>query len=54
MLLASPRWEKRLLLFLELSSVGRVMDNGADFEEARTEKMDGWIIWEDEGDSGRV
>jgi hypothetical protein len=47
MLLASPRWERRLLHFLELSGVGRVMDNGEDEEEARAARMDGWIIWED-------
>jgi hypothetical protein len=32
-LLASPRWESRLLHFLELSGVGRVMENGEDEEE---------------------
>jgi hypothetical protein len=50
MLLASPRWEKRLLFFLELSGVGRVMETGVDDEEAWAERMDGWIVWED----GRV
>jgi hypothetical protein len=52
MLLASPRWEKRLLSFLELSGVGRVMENGAE-EEARAEKMGGWIVWEEGGGMAR-
>jgi hypothetical protein len=46
MLLASPRWEKRLLRFLELSGVERTMEDGADVEETRAERMDGWITWE--------
>jgi hypothetical protein len=41
-----PRWEKRLLRFLELSGVGRTLENGADEEETRAERMDGWIVWE--------
>jgi hypothetical protein len=44
-LLANPRWEKRLR-FLELSGVGKVMDDGADEEETRAARMDGWIVWE--------
>jgi len=47
-LLANPRWERRLLRFLELSGVGRVMDDGADEGGARAGKLDGWIIWEAE------
>jgi hypothetical protein len=39
MLLASPRWERRLLHFLELSGVGRVMENGEDEEENRIARM---------------
>jgi hypothetical protein len=50
MLLASPRWEKRLLSFLELSGAGRVMENGVDEEEARAERMDGWVVWADGGE----
>jgi hypothetical protein len=45
-LLANPRWEKRLLHSPELSGVGRVMGNGEDEEETRAARMDGWIIWE--------
>jgi hypothetical protein len=48
-----PPKERRLLHFLELSGVGRVMDNGEDEEEARAARMDGWIIWEDTGDIAR-
>jgi hypothetical protein len=29
-LLANPRWERRLVKFLELSGVGRVMADGTD------------------------
>jgi hypothetical protein len=53
MLLASPRWEKRLLHFLELSGVGRIMENGEDDEEVRAAGRDGWIIWEDKADMAR-
>jgi hypothetical protein len=44
-LLSNPRWERRLLRFLELSGVGRVMDDGADEEETRATRLDGWIPW---------
>jgi hypothetical protein len=47
-LLSNPRWEKRLLGFLELSGVGRVMEDGIDEEEARAGRMDRWIPWETE------
>jgi hypothetical protein len=53
MLLASPRWEKRLLHFLELLGVGRIMENGEDDEEVRAAGRDGWIIWEDKADMAR-
>jgi hypothetical protein len=53
MLLASPRWEKRLLRFLELSGVGRIMENGKDDEEVRAAVRNGWIIWEDKVDVAR-
>jgi len=45
-LLANPWWEKRLLRFLELSGVGRVVADGVDEETAHAEKMDHWIVWE--------
>jgi len=44
-LLANPRWERRLLKFLELSGVGRAMDDGVDEDVARAKRLDGWIIW---------
>ena len=31
---------------LELSGVGRRVTNGTDEDEARAERMDGWIVWE--------
>ena len=46
MLLASPRWERRFVRFLELSGVGRVMADGSDEECAHAARMDGWIVWE--------
>jgi hypothetical protein len=49
MLLASPRWEKRLPLFLEFSGIGRVMESGEDEEENRAARMDRWIAWEHGG-----
>jgi hypothetical protein len=45
-LLSNPRWERRLVKFLELSGVGRVMADGVGEDEARVERMDGWIVWE--------
>jgi hypothetical protein len=33
-LLSNPRWESRFLKFLELSGVGRVVEDGADVDEA--------------------
>jgi hypothetical protein len=45
-LLANPRWKKRLLRFLELSGVGRVDADGTDEDEAWARKMDNWIVWE--------
>jgi hypothetical protein len=45
-LLANPRWEKRLLRFLELSGAGRIVANGEDEEEAWARRMDEWIVWE--------
>jgi hypothetical protein len=40
LLLASPRWESRLLHFLEFSGAGRVVENGEDEEESRAAKID--------------
>jgi len=48
-LLSNPRWGRRLLRFLELSEVGRVMDDGRDEEEARATRLGNWVIfWEAE------
>jgi hypothetical protein len=52
-LLSNPRWERRLIRFLELSGVGRLVEGGKDEEEAHAEKMDQWIVWEaEEGGQG--
>jgi hypothetical protein len=40
--------EKRLLKFLELSGMGRVMADGIDGDGARCTAMDEWIVWEAE------
>jgi hypothetical protein len=32
-LLSSPRWERRLLRFLDLSGVSKIVENGVDEEE---------------------
>jgi hypothetical protein len=45
-LLSNPQWEKRLLRFLELSGVGRVMEDGVDEEEVRAGRLGHWISWE--------
>jgi hypothetical protein len=44
-LLANPRWESRLLRFLELSGVGRFVEGGTDEDEAHASRMDGWVVW---------
>jgi hypothetical protein len=46
MLLANPRWERRLVKFLELSGVGRVVADGTDEDGARAAKMDEWVTVE--------
>ena len=46
-LLNNPRWERRLLRFLEPPEVGRLVE-GEDVEGTRAAKMDGWIAWEAE------
>jgi hypothetical protein len=45
-LLSNPRWEGRLLRFLELFGVGRTVKGGLDVEEAYAARMDEWIVWE--------
>jgi len=52
-LLSDPRWEGRLLRFLELSGVGRCVEGGVDEDQAYAEKMDGWIVWEAEEGGAR-
>jgi hypothetical protein len=47
-LLSNPRWEMRLLRFLELSGLGRTVEGGLDVEEAYAARMDEWVIWETE------
>jgi hypothetical protein len=45
-LLANPRWERRLVKFLELSGVGRVMADGTDEDGAYAARMDEWVARE--------
>jgi hypothetical protein len=45
---SNRRWDKRLLRFLELSGVVRMMDDGVDKEEAWAGRLDRWIPWETE------
>jgi len=52
-LLSDPRWEGRLLRFLELSGVGRCVEGGVDEDRAYAERMDGWIVWEAEEEGAR-
>jgi hypothetical protein len=52
-LLSSPRWEGRLLRYLELSGVGRFMEGGIEEDEAHAAKMDRWIVWEAEEEGAR-
>jgi hypothetical protein len=47
-LLSSPRWEGRLLRYLELSGVGRFVEGGIEEDEAHAARMDRWIVWEAE------
>jgi hypothetical protein len=42
-LLSNTQWESRLLELLELSGVGRIVEDGADAEEAWAARLDGWI-----------
>ena len=41
-LLMSPRWEKRLLGFLEATGVGRIVGSGEDEGSRRAAKHDDW------------
>jgi len=43
-LLSNPRWERRLLSFLELSGIGRTMADGIDEDGAQAIAMDEWIV----------
>jgi hypothetical protein len=52
-LLANPRWESRLLPFLELFGVGRFVEGGTDEDEAHASRMDDWVIWEAEEEERR-
>jgi hypothetical protein len=45
-LLVNPRWERRLVKFLELSGVGRVMADRTDENGAYAARMDEWVAWE--------
>jgi hypothetical protein len=51
-LLSNPRWERRLLRFLELSGVGRTVEGGLDVE-AHASIMDEWIVWEAKEEGAR-
>jgi hypothetical protein len=52
-LLSSPRWEGRLLRYLELSGVGRFVEGGIEEDEAHAARMDRWIVWEAEEEGAR-
>jgi hypothetical protein len=45
-LLANPRWESRLLHFLELSGVGRIVQDGSCEDESWGVRMDNWVAWD--------
>jgi hypothetical protein len=53
-LLSSPRWESRLLRFLELFGVGRFVEGGVDEYLAHAARMDDWVVWEAEEETGRA
>jgi hypothetical protein len=53
-LLANPRWERRLVKFLELSGVGRVMANGTDEDGAYAARMDEWVRWKEQPQGAKV
>jgi hypothetical protein len=45
-LLANPRWELRIVKFLELLGGGRVMADGTDEDGAYAARIDEWVAWE--------
>jgi hypothetical protein len=45
-LLANPWWESRLLHFLDLSGVGRRVEDGSCEDENWGVKMDNWVAWD--------
>jgi hypothetical protein len=45
-LLANPRWENRLLHFLDLSGVGRIVQDGSCEDENWGVRMDNWVAWD--------
>ena len=47
-LLSDPRWESRLVRFLELSGVERYVEGGVDEDQVHAEKMDEWVVSEAE------
>jgi hypothetical protein len=47
-LLSGPCWKRRLLKFLELLGVGRMMEDRVDEGGARAARLDRWILWETE------
>jgi hypothetical protein len=47
-LLSSPRWEGRLLRYLELSGVARFVEVGIEEDEGHAARMARWIVWEAE------
>jgi hypothetical protein len=53
-LLSNPRWESRLMSFLELSGVGKLVEGGVEEAEAHAARMDDGIIWEAEEEGGRA
>jgi hypothetical protein len=52
-LLSNPRWEWRLLRFLELSEMGSTVEGVLGVEEAHAAKMDERIFWEAEEEGAR-
>jgi len=47
-LLNNPRWERCVLRFLELSGVGRTVEDWTDEDQERAERLNSWITWEAE------
>jgi len=40
------------LRFLELSGLGRVVEDGTDDEDIQAGRLDGWIVWEERAAQG--